>query len=445
MNDIKSTVRLESISIEGYRSCKHTEFAPHPQLSALIGINGAGKTNVLSAIRSLAQFDSRRNRYFQNSVNHDTTNVPAPQLVSWFLLKTENEGRDRRVGLRVALITAGSGSSADEVVDTKEEWNFSELVPDDFRDTKWLLVPPFLQEGFEAGAQFGESIRRHRVNLGDREVAISLAASLPGSDTTALQKLIENKLALTAIKLINGWRRTITYYSASQFTDPSRCPTNFELTADRRLEYAYRGVSPHLQFLFDMYTLRANSKERYDEYEEFVSRKHLGLISRISWRDVKLSSHTAEVGSGGKFKKQKVHKTLVIPTVHIGHSHVSFSQVSEGTLRTLALMFYVMTTSSKCLLIEEPEVCIHHGLLTRIMDTIKSYSVTKQVIVSTHSDQVIDRMTPDNVFVVEHAAAGTKVKPLALWAGKKGTQALHSYLDESGTLGEYWRSGGLSS
>ena len=193
-----------------------------------------------------------------------------------------------------------------------------------------------------------------------------------------------------------------------------------------------------------MYNLKKTNPDRYAVYQQFVSKQELGLISRLTWKEVELSSSTVSINSGGKVNKVKNYKTLVIPKIQIGQSHITFSQLSEGTFKTLALIFYIMTDSSSCLLIEEPEVCVHHGLLTRIISTIKAYSSEKQVILSTHSDLVLDLLEPKNVFVVAMTSTGTTTTGLESWIDKNGRTALKTYLAESGTLGEYWRSGGLS-
>jgi predicted ATPase len=95
-------------------------------------------------------------------------------------------------------------------------------------------------------------------------------------------------------------------------------------------------------------------------------------------------------------------------------------------------------------MVEEPEVCVHHGLLTRVVSTLKSHAAFKQTIISTHSDLLLDDMDPSQVFVVELTKTGTQVENLNVWLKGSAKKALHDYLSESGTLGEYWRSGGLS-
>ena len=44
------SVRIESFDVSGYRSCVRTHVDLNVDLSALIGINGSGKTNVLQSL-----------------------------------------------------------------------------------------------------------------------------------------------------------------------------------------------------------------------------------------------------------------------------------------------------------------------------------------------------------------------------------------------------------
>ena len=423
----EAVVRLESISIDGYRSCRGTTFLPNADLSALIGINGAGKTNVLQGIRLL---DQRRSRGARR-VTEELSRSGSVEVTAW--LRVDGA----KVGLRVALSLLDSGRRSDEFVSVNELWQLEAFTG----SKTWTPMPPaaLLRDGSRAAesvdSQFilfeSEMIRydaRHR-NYDKFDASI-----------------LRNKAAIDALVAVSEFRSGISYYSASQFTDPSRCPSSFEVDEEGRLNEPYLPASgsAHLRFLHDLYGLRRSNEGLYAEYCRFVSRQQLGLISRLTWKEIELSSSTAEVRSSGPVKKIKKRKTLVVPKVQIGTSHVTFNQLSEGTFKTLALAFYIITDSSKFLMIEEPEVCVHHGLLRRIVETIKAYSHRKQTIISTHSDLLVDDLEPKHVFVVEMTTSGTRVTGLDGWLDKGGREALHSYLAESGPLGEYWRSGGLT-
>jgi predicted ATPase len=136
---------------------------------------------------------------------------------------------------------------------------------------------------------------------------------------------------------------------------------------------------------------------------------------------------------------------MVIPTVHVGSAQLSFNQLSEGTLRTLALLFYVTTDKSELLLIEEPEVCVHHGLLKSVIEIIKEFGKSKQIIFSTHSEVVVDNLSPEQLLLVRRQEdSGTTVVPISKAMSNTGYAALKKYLAVTGSLGEFWRHSGFS-
>jgi predicted ATPase len=75
---------------------------------------------------------------------------------------------------------------------------------------------------------------------------------------------------------------------------------------------------------------------------------------------------------------------------------------------------------------------------------IKEFSYEKQIIISTHSDFVLDELDPENVFIVKNnPKSGTSIKHIPDALSVRDYKALKDYLQESGNLGEYWRHGEL--
>ena len=75
---------------------------------------------------------------------------------------------------------------------------------------------------------------------------------------------------------------------------------------------------------------------------------------------------------------------------------------------------------------------------------IKDISKDKQIILSTHSDFVLDTLDPDQVYIVRNdVQKGTIIKHVPDSMSKRDYQALKEYLKEAGNLGEYWRHGDL--
>lgn len=109
--------------------------------------------------------------------------------------------------------------------------------------------------------------------------------------------------------------------------------------------------------------------------------------------------------------------TSVIPKKHGNKLSMTFAQewgegkklnfdafsMSDGTLRSLGLIMAVFQKPSpSVLVIEEPEATIHPGALGAILDLIRRASKTMQVVVTTHSPELLDAkwVTDDNLRIV---------------------------------------------
>lgn len=241
------------------------------------------------------------------------------------------------------------------------------------------------------------------------------------------------------------------YYSASQFTDPTKCPTFFEIDSARveRNDEIYRRTvrnsrNEHSQFMYDLYLAYKKNTLKFQEFISIVGKDGIGLIDKITYKEVKAPSRKIEVYTGGRIVRRELTNLLIIPTVTVKGTKLSPNQLSEGTFKTLAIIFYLVTDESQLLLLEEPEVCVHHGLLGSIMQLVKEFSREKQIVISTHSDFVLDGLDPTNVFTVRYQPKkGTVVQHVPKAMSKLDYKALREYLNNDGNLGEYWRHGDL--
>jgi predicted ATPase len=91
------------------------------------------------------------------------------------------------------------------------------------------------------------------------------------------------------------------------------------------------------------------------------------------------------------------------------------TRLSDGTLRWLCLLAILLHRSPPPLVvIEEPEIGIHPDLIPALADLLKDASTRTQLIVTTHSDILIDALseTPESVLVVEKEDGQTTLKRL---------------------------------
>jgi len=85
------------------------------------------------------------------------------------------------------------------------------------------------------------------------------------------------------------------------------------------------------------------------------------------------------------------------------------------------------------MLIEHPEDTIHPGLVRKLVDTLRSYSESSQIIFTTHSPEVLDVLRPEEVLLVSAANGQTSVR------GLNGEEVLAAkrFLKDEGSLSEY--------
>ena len=92
------------------------------------------------------------------------------------------------------------------------------------------------------------------------------------------------------------------------------------------------------------------------------------------------------------------------------------TRLSDGTLRYLCLLAILCDpTPPPLICIEEPELGLHPDILPTLADLLKSAAERTQVIVTTHSDVLVDAMTdcPDVVIVCEKHEGQTEMNRLS--------------------------------
>ncbi|HEU4409505.1 MAG TPA: AAA family ATPase [Polyangiaceae bacterium] len=90
------------------------------------------------------------------------------------------------------------------------------------------------------------------------------------------------------------------------------------------------------------------------------------------------------------------------------------AQESDGTLRIAALLTALLQQPPPSLIgIEEPELAVHPGALPTLADYLKEAATRTQVVITTHSPELLDLLPPESLRVVERIDGATTVKELA--------------------------------
>jgi hypothetical protein len=90
------------------------------------------------------------------------------------------------------------------------------------------------------------------------------------------------------------------------------------------------------------------------------------------------------------------------------------AQESDGTLRTAALLTALLQHPLPTLLgIEEPELMVHVGVLPLLLEYIEQAATHTQVVLSTHSADLLDHVPMQCIRVVERDEEGTSIRLLS--------------------------------
>lgn len=118
---------------------------------------------------------------------------------------------------------------------------------------------------------------------------------------------------------------------------------------------------------------------------------------------------------------------------------LNWTQLSDGTKRLFYLIGSVTYADNRhVLLIEEPEIGVHPHQLAKLMNFLKEQSLSKQIIITTHSPQVLNCLKENElnkIIIARHEGkAGTKMSHLS----EEEMKTISNYMQTEAFLGDYW-------
>ncbi|WP_299229757.1 AAA family ATPase [uncultured Psychroserpens sp.] len=400
-------MKILQVDINNYRSCIQTRLSLPLNLMALIGANGVGKSNILYGLRLFTKMDRSRS-FFSEEIKDGVLDELLNTQINLVL-----DFEDKTIFLRCKFYYETDERNIDKVSHTEVKYRIQ-----------------------------GENSKKY-INISS---SIYQIIDLLDDDRIALKQLpkhFRTKEVQFQIRLIKSISN-LSYYSATQFSDPSKCPISIELDDYRISSRNLKGNKIHQQFIYDLYKAYKGASPNFQLFLNTVGLNGLALIEDVNFSDHIIPSSSYKVKTGGKIQQIENTKSIIIPSVKVDGLTLSPNQLSEGTFKTLALVFYILNDRNQLLLIEEPEVCIHHGLLNSILQLIIQQSRHKQIIISTHSDYVLDMLRPENILLVhKEYETGTKVNSISKSLSANDYKVLKEYLENEGNLGEYWKESGF--
>lgn len=92
----------------------------------------------------------------------------------------------------------------------------------------------------------------------------------------------------------------------------------------------------------------------------------------------------------------------------------SAKQMSDGTLRIFGILLALLQPRRPSLVvIEEPETAIHLGALRTLVEILRAYSQDSQILLTTHSADIVDGLELDDLRVVWSEGGESRIAPVA--------------------------------
>ncbi len=375
---------IRRLTVSNYRSLGEKVTVDFGQLTALVGPNGSGKSNVVDVLRFVAD------------AMHTGLSGAISQRQGIAAVRKWSDGPPLNVSVHLEL-TLGTGSTA--------------------------------EYGFELN---GNSAEEFRVKSEEARIAITGQDSdffrvesgrWIGGPAGLVPAVDERSLALPLVggdarfqPLLQELQQIAVY---SIFPDTLRAPQKYD--ADRPMDRHGSNWASILK----------------DQPQETWKPDLVAALQQLTGdtEDIRVAQ------AAGYLIVQFRHRSSgpeSSPSPNNGHGEKWFDagQESDGTLRFAGIVTALMQVPTvPVLAIEEPELTVHPGAIPLLYDFLSQASRHSQVLVTTHSPELLDLLDASDMRVVDRGPEGTTVRPMAasqVGAVKKGLLSLGDVLRTEG-------------
>jgi predicted ATPase len=394
-------MRILELEVEGFRSLAKAKWKPE-RLNVLIGPNGSGKSNVLRALQTISTaVKGGLSKLVQRDGGMERLVWDGQSDSIYFRVKMSpsDESRDElRDSLTYELYMNRIGKSSSYRIEHEMLGNF-------FRYESGERNQPFklLERSPNSAVVFDPEERGLRANeeeIDESETLLSVAGG-----------------PLSANEFVRSFRRGLADWMVYEDLHTNRDAEIRQAAVTRNESRVESGGQNLISVLHTLYSTERDFKEEINtamkaafgsDFEELVfpPAADQRVQLRVRWRSLKREQSAADL--------------------------------SDGTLRFLFLMAVLANPNpSPLIAIDEPESGLHPSMLPIVAEYARDASLRSQVILTTHSPELLDAFgsEPPNTVVVDWRDGKTSLLTVS---GEKLEYWLKKY-----TLGELFRSNEL--
>ena len=416
MATLPVTLRLTQLRIKNFRSVGEVELNIGP-LTVLVGPNGSGKSNVVDALRFMRDCftvgldQALLNRDGLATLRHwSAGGRPADVTLG---ITVADEAGQYRMDYGFTL-TAAKGNTVRVKQEEVQLLMPNEPVSRAVRGAKGLNLSYNGKQSEQDLPLLGGILPNRLMGLG---LMLSLVARTRPRQKDADKQDNQLRWGELIWQLEQVLAQNLFYtLPASELRAPQK------LLQENPLQEDGQNLSAVLQHLL-------RNKDRATELRQTMRRLVAGCVDiTVETTGSYLVTYLHYQGVGGKIRKSDL------------------GQESDGTLRVLAILaalyqdntdvFSRETKTPQFIALEEPESNIHPGMLGVLAELFLEASTRKQILLTTHSPDLLDFLPPESFRVVEKVDGETRVGPLA----DSQTEIVRAHLF---TPGELLRTEGL--
>ena len=381
---------IKQIRIMNYRTCKNVRVSIKEPLMALIGKNAAGKSNTLKGIYAAAR------QVFSTS----QLDIGSPEI----------------------------GFNGEFVFQHKDEELIYKIKIHGKKE-RYILDSLHAKSGGESIELFNKK-RKVSLQVIGSNTPIFLSAESSGLlflSRLLLAKEKEPSFMTEPSKHQTRFINVLVSLGNVKYYGIKDQPSLNPIKEEKYKEWVENPHSAHHKNIFSCqyYDFYKNRREDFNEYLSIA--KSLGIVRDINVYEPQDNHASKKTGF------------LFFPFFELNNGLHYFEELSDGTQRVLSLLFHLLYDRSSLMLIEEPESSIHYGLLVKLLSVLHQYTDKKNILIATHSEQILNKLKPEQMIYLSLVNGFTKVK----YVTGRNLENIRRYLKEIGPLGEYVTSGEL--
>lgn len=406
-------IRLTRLRIRNFRSIAELD-VPLSPLTVLVGPNGSGKSNVVDALRFLRDV-------FARGLDQAVMDREGKALQNW--KKTE---QPITIGISLAL----NPFIVDEVDVDKDGsgYHYHASVPACLLDYSFEFIADtygeFKTKKEELTVKI-EGISLNYVQVKKARALVTLLSSRPDGlfpFEETVQFSVSGAINTEPIGPIGFIELITKNKQEDEFRRLAKPWNEWSMYADLIMEKADAFVTNNLFYELHSADLRQPQQSLKESPFDEKGRNLAAVLRRLLRNDdiatysLKSALQSAVAGLEG-LEVEPVGGYLATKLLYHGDEsgqRTSYlGQESDGTIRMLGLLTAMYQEPAPAFVaIEEPEANVHPGALAVLAGVLAEASLRGQVLVTTHSPDLLDQLPPESFLVVEKVDGTTRVGPL---------------------------------